>query len=350
MTKIFATGVTGYVGGDAMFAIVTAHPEFNVSCLIRDKDQEAAVAQKHPNVRLVWGDLDDGELLEAEASQADIVCNFADTAHEPSVRALLRGLGRRDASQTGYLIHTTIAGILIYDDVVSGRYGQSSDKIYNDLDGLPDVIALPDFSGTRRAEVAVRSASIEYGAHVNTAIVCLSTAYGLGRGVRSYRSVSIHELARSTLVKGNGIQVNDGKAAWRHIYIRDLSDIYLKLVEHAAGSDQAVASEAADKGAAIWGPEGLYFGENGEHVWREAAQWIATEAKAQGFLESDLVKSISPTEAGELTPRAQFLWGCNSRPSAKRARQLLNWQPKGPSLRQEIRGIVKAEALKLGLM
>ncbi|KAK9778098.1 putative NAD(P)-binding domain-containing protein [Seiridium cardinale] len=348
MIHVFATGITGYVGGDAIFAIVTAHPEYTVSCLIRDKEREAAVSKKHPNIKLVYGDLDDAELLEAEASKADIVCHFADATHEPSVKALIRGLARRDASQSSYFIHTTISGILLYHDVVNGKYGESSDNVYDDLDGLSEVIDLPDFSGARRAEIATRNAGVEHGTHIKTAIVCLSTVYGIGRGVRSYRSVSIHELARSTLVKGHGIQVNNGKAAWGHIYIRDLSNIYLKLVENAANSSKESATET-QVGPAVWGVDGFYFGENGEHVWGEAAQWIATEAMAQGFLQSDVVKSVSPTEAGELTPRAQFLWGCNSRPRAKRARQLLNWQPEGPPLRQEISGIVTAEAVKLGL-
>ncbi|KAK6079475.1 nucleoside-diphosphate-sugar epimerase [Seiridium cupressi] len=170
-------------------------------------------AIKHPNIKLVYGDLDDAELLETEASKADIVCHFADATHEPSIRALIRGLARRDASQSSYLIHTTISGILLYHDVVNGKYGESSDNVYNDLDGLSEVIDLPDFSGARRAEIATRNAGVEHGAHIKTGIVCLSTVYGIGRGVRSYRSVSIHELARSTLVKGHGIQVNNGKAA-----------------------------------------------------------------------------------------------------------------------------------------
>jgi N-acetyl-gamma-glutamylphosphate reductase len=79
MAKIFATGITGYIGGDAIYAIVTAHPEYEVSALVRDKEKGAEVVKAHPNIRIVHGELEDSELLEEEASKADIIlrkCNI----------------------------------------------------------------------------------------------------------------------------------------------------------------------------------------------------------------------------------------------------------------------------------
>jgi N-acetyl-gamma-glutamylphosphate reductase len=75
MTKIFATGVTGYIGGDAVFAILAAHPEFDVTCLVRDQSKGAQVAEAHPGIKIVYGELDDGVLLEEAAANADIVCS-----------------------------------------------------------------------------------------------------------------------------------------------------------------------------------------------------------------------------------------------------------------------------------
>lgn len=73
MTKIFATGVTGYIGGDAVYAIAKAHPEYEFTCLVRNSDKGAQVAKEYPKFKLVYGDLDSIELIEEESKKADIV-------------------------------------------------------------------------------------------------------------------------------------------------------------------------------------------------------------------------------------------------------------------------------------
>ena len=73
MTKIFVTGATGYIGGDALEAIVNAHPEYDITCLVRNSDKGAQVAKQFPKVKLVYGDLDSGDVIEEESKKADIV-------------------------------------------------------------------------------------------------------------------------------------------------------------------------------------------------------------------------------------------------------------------------------------
>lgn len=73
LTYELSTGATGYIGGDALHALYTAHPEYEYAILVRNSDKGAAVAAEYPKVRLVYGGLDDSELLEEEASKADIV-------------------------------------------------------------------------------------------------------------------------------------------------------------------------------------------------------------------------------------------------------------------------------------
>lgn len=68
-----STGTTGYIGGDALYAIIQAHPDYEVACLVRNSDKGAQIASQYPNVKLVYGSLDDVELLEGEARKADIV-------------------------------------------------------------------------------------------------------------------------------------------------------------------------------------------------------------------------------------------------------------------------------------
>lgn len=68
-----STGATGYIGGDALYALYAAHPEYDYTASVRNSDKGAAVAARYPSVRLVYGDNDSSALLEEEASKADIV-------------------------------------------------------------------------------------------------------------------------------------------------------------------------------------------------------------------------------------------------------------------------------------
>lgn len=68
------TGVTGYIGGDAFFELMRRHSkDYHVVALVRNSDKGAQVASQYPSVRLVYGDLDNAEILEQEAREADIV-------------------------------------------------------------------------------------------------------------------------------------------------------------------------------------------------------------------------------------------------------------------------------------
>lgn len=73
LTGLASIGATGYIGGDALYEIFQKHPEYEVVCLVRNSDQGALVASQYEKIRLVYGDLDSVELLEAEAKKADIV-------------------------------------------------------------------------------------------------------------------------------------------------------------------------------------------------------------------------------------------------------------------------------------
>lgn len=67
------TGITGYIGGDAFFSITQAHPDWQLSVLVRNKDKGAKLASQYPQVRIVHGDLESADILEEEVKNADIV-------------------------------------------------------------------------------------------------------------------------------------------------------------------------------------------------------------------------------------------------------------------------------------
>lgn len=71
--KVFLTGATGYIGGDALYLLHQQHPDFEFALLIRSDDKAKKVLEKYPKARIVIGGLDDSAILEREAAWADIV-------------------------------------------------------------------------------------------------------------------------------------------------------------------------------------------------------------------------------------------------------------------------------------
>lgn len=68
-----STGATGYIGGDVLYAVSQAHPDWQVSVLVRNKDKAAKLSGEYSNARVVLGDLDSSAVIEEETKNADIV-------------------------------------------------------------------------------------------------------------------------------------------------------------------------------------------------------------------------------------------------------------------------------------
>ncbi|KAK0291086.1 hypothetical protein LTR35_001807 [Friedmanniomyces endolithicus] len=347
MTKIFVTGATGYIGGDALKAIIDADPEYEITALVRNSDKGAQVAAVYPKVSLVYGDLDSTDLLTKEASKADIVCHFANADHGPSATALTTGLAAHPPTHPGYLIHTSGTGILLYPDIRSGTFGETSAKIYDDLDGVSEITSLPDDAPHRPVDQIVLGAGEEYGGRVRTAIVCPPTIYGAGRGVGNRVSHQLPELCRVTLERGHGVQVGKGLTRWGNVHVHDLSSLYLKLVEEAAAGGSTAEWEGKP---ATWGREGYYFCENGEHVWGELAGVVAREAKGMGLIGGEEVRSLTGEEADGCSAWGSAMWGANSRGKAKRARVVLGWKGVGGTIEEDVRGALEVQARALGMV
>ncbi|KAL9098814.1 MAG: hypothetical protein Q9163_005592 [Psora crenata] len=326
-----------YIGGDVLYDVFNAHPEYDYACLVRDSDKGSQVASQYAKARLVYGGLDDVGVLEEEAKKADVVLNCASSDHEGAAQALVRGLAASERQdRPGLLIHTSGTGLLIYKDMERKTLGEASAEIYDDWDGIGAVTSVPDLAPHRVVDKIILNAE---GPNLKTAIVCPPTIYGVGRGPGNQRGHQLYELVRCTLQRKQGLQIGAGKSFWPNVHVYDMSKLYLLLLEAAL----------AGGGKATWGREGYYFAENGEHVWGQVSKAVASAAHKQGFIASDEVVTVSPQEADELTPFGSLVWGTNSRCRAIRARTLLGWSPKEQSLEAEIADAVSSEARRLGI-
>ncbi|KAF1344455.1 NAD dependent epimerase/dehydratase family protein [Delphinella strobiligena] len=337
--KIFILGATGYIGGDALYAIAHAHPEYEITALVRNSEKGAQVASQYPKTKLVYGDTDSADLIAEEVHKADIILHFAMSADDVSgTTSITNALATRKTP--AFYIHCSGTGILTFADIARESYGTASQNVFDDWDGIKELTTLPDHALHRNVDKIVLAAGATNPEIVKTAIVSPPTIYGPGRGPGKQSSHQVPQLAKRTLEQGHGIQVGEGKTFWTCIHVQDVSDLFLKLTEAAA----------AGGGNATWGPEGYYHAENGDIIWGEVAKLVAKSAKKQGFIKDDTVISVTPDEANKLEPYGAVIWGANSRGRAYRAGKLLGWKPSHSSLEEEIPATVEVEARKLGLV
>ncbi|KAF7947764.1 hypothetical protein EAE96_008843 [Botrytis aclada] len=345
--KIFITGVTGYAGGDALYTLYNAHPDWEFTALVRNSDRGAPVAAAFPKVRLVYGTLEDAAILEEEAAKADVVLHTADSSdHEIAAKAIATGLARgHTPSNPGYWLHLSGTGILCWKDMETQTYGEApSQPPYDDLDGISQLTHLPDSAFHRDIDKIVLAAG---SSSLKTAIVCPPTIYGRGRGPANTRSRQVYNLVRITLQKGQAPQLGKGLTEWDNVHVHDLSTLFLLLAERAVSSKY---SSSSDSDAELWNEKGYYLAENGHHVWGEISAQVGADAFAKGLIQTRDVAAMDVDEAKELAGFEAVSWGLNSKGFAKRARKYLGWAPTGRSLKEEIPLIVDEEARREGLV
>ncbi|KAK0735045.1 hypothetical protein B0T26DRAFT_762858 [Lasiosphaeria miniovina] len=349
--KLLLTGVTGYIGGDAFYALRKAHPELEYTLLVRSAERVKLVREQYPEttgIRIVYPDSSrDGsslnDLLEDEASKADIIVHTAESADDvPSANAIVKGLKRgaanRSAENPAFWIHLCGTGLLQWYDSSHKRYGQPplpSDK-YDDVADIDKITSLPDEAYHRDVDKIVLAVNAELGGKAKTAIVSPATIYGTGRGPVNRKSMQVPDLARFTLQQGYAPVVGTGKVEWDNVYIFDVSELFVALVDAALDPARSADPE-------VFGPHGYFFATNATHVWGQVAAQVVAEAVRQGYLKEAVEKMVTSDEIPYKT------LATNSKGIATRARKHLGWEPKGSSLSENIAEIVDVEAKHLGL-
>lgn len=338
--KVFLTGATGLVGGDLLYTLFNAHPDWNLTCLVRNAEKGAKVAAVYPSAKLVYGTLDSIDLLENEAGKADIIFHTANCDHVASAEAFGRATAKRSSSNPVFYIHTSGTGVLAWEATANNCYGIELPKIYDDWDGIQEVTSIPDFAFHRKVDKIVLRMSSADPQAVKTAIVCPPCIYGQGRGPDNQRSVQVYEAAKIILERKQAFLPMSGENVWHAVHIHDLSNLFVLLGESAA----------AGGGKATWNEDGYYFAENGSFVWKDVFQGIAEISKKKGLIDTEETPSLSAEELTELYPYSTFFWASNSRGKAIRARKLFGWEPHGRLLSDELPTIVEGEARALGLI
>ncbi|KNG51006.1 nucleoside-diphosphate-sugar epimerase [Stemphylium lycopersici] len=184
--RIFLTGGTGYIGGSVLHTIATAHPEYNITVLLRRMPEN--FQSTYPNIAIIKGDYSSTDLIASAAEQADIVVHNGDSDHEPSLNAIINGLLRR--STPGYLLHLSGTGIV--SDWADATYlGKLNPKIWSDISSLPEIRQLPLTALHRNTEAILHDTVAKHGGRINIAIMCPPDIYGKGKGLAKTHSALI---------------------------------------------------------------------------------------------------------------------------------------------------------------
>ncbi|KAF2003215.1 NAD(P)-binding protein [Amniculicola lignicola CBS 123094] len=338
--KVFITGVTGYIGGDVLYALFNKHPEYEYTALIRTQEKADTIKKEYLKLKTIISDLDDSSVLEEAAAQADIVIHTADASdHKGAAEAIAKGLSTHSKTHPGFWLHTGGAGILTWEDSKNDKLGERSDKEYNDWDGVDELTHLPEEAFHRDVDQVVLACGSAPSATVKTAILCPPTIYGRGRGPINTRSRQAYELAKLILTSSSVPIVGAGKARWNNIHIHDLTSVFVLLAEAAVAQNQSPD---------LWGANGYYLVENGEHVWADLARLMGKKAAELGYIaqpkEMELGKDAAMKQAGF----EAVSWGLNSRGKAVRAGKVLGWEAKGKSIEEEVEAILRDEKERLG--
>ena len=124
------------------------------------------------------------------------------------------------------------ATILSQDEIKAKTFGEASNEVANDVDGLQGLVDIIGKNPQRAVDNLILNASQDYPS-VRTALVIGPLIYGKGRGPLNQRSIQIPELSRIALQRGRAVQIGKGLNRWGNVHVDDLGDLIVRLVERA---------------------------------------------------------------------------------------------------------------------
>ncbi|KAH7319125.1 hypothetical protein BKA65DRAFT_437816 [Rhexocercosporidium sp. MPI-PUGE-AT-0058] len=306
---IFITGITGYIGGQTLASIISKHPEYTITGLVRKEEQKQQILVKHPSIEIVIGDLDSNEILIEQSKKADIVVNTADCDHVGAITSLLTGLS---SGKKGVYLHLSGAAS-VFDH--STGYGKLSPKVWDDVEDLATITTFEEPVAHVKADQLVLRLGKELS--IKTALVVPPVVYGNSDGIND-RSITLPMLVDTAKARGKMFQVGEAKHSMSSTHVKDLADLFVYFVEEALRSEGSKVE---------WGDKGLFYAEGQEVVFADVVDAIAKEMYKRGVIATADVDVLSEEQALELHPWALILFATNMRTRASRLRAL-GWVPK----------------------
>lgn len=191
-----------------LYGLYRSHLNLHVACLVRNTSKAQQAQLAYPDAEIIEGSLDDTDLVKQEAQASDIVlskfrmrdlrdlqlmCNMnfttnqtntdlAATCHTASASAIATGLNARRtrASTPAYWIQMSGATVYAAEEIATGRYGYESNRSYDDLKDLEQILLLIRSNPKRIVENTVLS---QDPSCIKTALIIGPLIYGTGTGL-----------------------------------------------------------------------------------------------------------------------------------------------------------------------
>ncbi|XMA18662.1 hypothetical protein WAI453_011453 [Rhynchosporium graminicola] len=215
-TRIFMTGITGYIGGQALATLIAKHPEHTIIGLVRTEEKKQQILARHPSLEVIIGDLDSDQILIEESKKADIVISkspppfldtqkvitqdTADADHLGAINSLLTGLS---SGKKGTYLHLSGAGS-VFDHSLG--YGKFSPKIWDDIEDLTAITTFRQPVFHAKADRLVLDLGKKL--KIRTAILEPPMVYGNSDSL-SDRSISLPLLVDVAKARGKMFQVGE---------------------------------------------------------------------------------------------------------------------------------------------
>ncbi|KAF1941140.1 NAD(P)-binding protein [Clathrospora elynae] len=327
--KIFLTGGTGYIGGSVLHTIATAHPEYDITVLLRKTPE--AFKSTYPNIKVIEGDYDGADAIAGAAEMADIVVHNGDSDHKPSLNAIISGLLKR--SSPGYLLHLSGTGIV--SDWMDEQYlGKLNPKIWSDTYSLQEIKTLPTRALHRNTETILHDTITKHGDKINIAIMCPPDIYGKGKGLAKTHSAFVPMFVKEVKDLGGKVFYHgEGTNARSWVHIDDLMKVYLHVVEAAASNSNAEK---------YFNGNGYYFAGTQEHSQLDVAKEAGKILHKHGVIKDAEPVQVSLEQLDSMASfpgfekLARYLFASNSRTRAERAEKLFAYKGEAPGLLENL--------------
>jgi nucleoside-diphosphate-sugar epimerase len=150
----------------------------------------------------------------------------------------------------------------------------------------------------------------------------------------------ITPLTIASMIKRGQGYLPRGDAAWHHVHVHDLSDLFIRLIRAAAKGG----------GKATWNEEGYYLAESERMGWPEYCRAAHARIAQAGYISrnDEGVPVWDIHEAVEQVGGLAGIFYSTSLGASIRARKLLGWDPKGKSVVDDMVDVIALEAKALG--
>ncbi|KNG79923.1 hypothetical protein ANOM_011604 [Aspergillus nomiae NRRL 13137] len=309
--SLLVTGVSGYIGGTVLSAILkTKDPwgkDLKISALVRNEAQ-AAKTRALGVTPEVCPSFDELDKLESIGEKFDIIIHAGSGWHTPSAKALIKGQGTR-RQKTGTRVHyIQISGTSNLSDRPYTE-GYIDNHLFSDEE---DIFSYEKYRESREVyfqrttDIAVVEDGEAFG--VTTYIIIAQTIFGLGSGPFNRFSMQLPILITDALQTGGCSVVSHGDTIYNHVHIEDLAALYLILLRNICMN---VTILLVAKGSISAGHElGVFSSSEVAKITIQEAgeKWVSgnTAGAELGFASNSRIKAVlarklgwTPSYAGE---------------------------------------------------